>query len=71
MSPNAKPGTLLTGREIEILTHMSMGLETKQIAAAMHRSPDTIKTSKRRIYSKLRAKNGYHALALYLRGAGT
>ena len=43
----------LTDRELEIFQHMGRGLETKQIAAALHVSPKTVEAHRANIKAKL------------------
>lgn len=43
----------LTDRELEVFQHIGRGLETKQIAAALHVSPKTVEAHRANIKSKL------------------
>ena len=57
----------LTDRELEVLTHLADGLASKQIAAALLISEETIKTHLARIYQKLGVSDRVQAVALALR----
>ncbi len=48
---------VLSQRELQILTHLVEGRSNKEIADAVHLSPDTIKTHLKNIYQKLNVHN--------------
>jgi DNA-binding NarL/FixJ family response regulator len=54
----------LTPREIEVLTLLSLGMRTKQIAATLHVNWRTVQFHLSNIYSKLGANNRTHAVML-------
>ena len=54
----------LTRREIEVLTLLSLGMRTKQIAATLHVNWRTVQFHLSNIYSKLGANNRTHAVML-------
>lgn len=49
--------TILTKREFEIATYLTMGMRTSAIAVSLNRKPSTISTIKHNIYSKLEVDN--------------
>lgn len=57
-------GTALTPRQIEIITLYAQGLNRAEIAERLFIAPDTVKTHLWRIFAKLGARNGRHAIAL-------
>jgi DNA-binding NarL/FixJ family response regulator len=65
----------LTPREREILTHLSEAMSNKEIAHAMHLSPETVKSHLQRIYTKLGVGSRSEAIRLFFRqgakGTGT
>ena len=54
----------LTGRELEILSHMAHGLTNAEIAGALYVSPATIKTHVARILTKLDLRDRVQAVVL-------
>ena len=60
-------GTLLTGRERQVLGMVAMGMSSSWIAAALGVSPATVETHVRHCLDKLGARNRAHAIALGLR----
>ena len=54
----------LTLRELECLRHSADGYGTKEAARAMGISPWTVKDIRKRVMSKLYAKNITHAVAI-------
>lgn len=59
----------LNQREREVLALVAEGYETHGIAAKLFISSNTVKTWKTRLYEKLNARNGAHAVHLaYQRG---
>jgi LuxR family maltose regulon positive regulatory protein len=65
-----KGGLVLTPKEREILSHLSTTLTTAEIAAALHISPNTLKTHLKSVYRKLGAANRREAVAASRRFAG-
>ena len=57
----------LTERECEVLQLAANGFCTKEIADALHVTPDTIETHSRNIIKKLEARNMKHAVAIGIR----
>ncbi len=57
----------LTPREVDVLRHLCQGKSNKQIAAAMHLSPLTVKTHLQSIFAKLGAHDRSQAVAIALR----
>lgn len=47
----------LTPREVEILTHVGMGMSNEEIGAALYLSPETARTYVSRLLSKLNARD--------------
>ncbi len=56
--------SILTQRELEILTHLVEGQSNKEIAKALFISLDTVKSHLKKIYQKLGAQNRSHAAKL-------
>jgi DNA-binding NarL/FixJ family response regulator len=56
----------LTNREKEILRHLSLGLQYKEIAYKLHISCETVKSHVTNIYSKLKVNNRTEAIIRYL-----
>jgi DNA-binding NarL/FixJ family response regulator len=59
---------VLSQRELEILTHIVDGRSNKDIAHAVHLSPDTVKTHLRNIYQKLGVNNRSQAARAAIQG---
>ena len=57
---------ILTHREREIMRLISDGLSPKEIAAHLHISSHTVKDHMKNVNRKLHARNGKHAVALFL-----
>jgi DNA-binding NarL/FixJ family response regulator len=57
---------LLSEREREVLTQLAAGRSNRDIAAALHLSPDTVKTHVARILRKLGASNRAEAVGRWL-----
>ncbi len=57
----------LTAREREVLEHVANGLGNKEIALAIGRSAETVKTHLESIFQKLNAKDRAHAVSIALR----
>lgn len=53
--------------EVEVLRHMSEGKTDRDIALEMSYAFESLTRMRHRIYKKLGAKNGPHAVALSLR----
>lgn len=54
----------LTVREHSILTLMTVGLTTEQIAETLRCTPNTVKTNKKRLFKKLNVKSSHEALTI-------
>ena len=54
----------ITPREHEILTHIAAGLSTREIAAALFVSENTVKTHARRLFDKLHARRRTQAVQI-------
>jgi DNA-binding NarL/FixJ family response regulator len=61
------PRADLTGREIEVLTHMMDGLSNKEIAGAIGRTEATVKAHLLNIFEKLGASDRTEAVTIALR----
>lgn len=59
MPPLSRPE--LSQRELEILALLAEGRSNREIAEALHISPDTVKSHLKNIYQKLGARNRSHA----------
>jgi DNA-binding NarL/FixJ family response regulator len=57
----------LTAREREVLEHVANGLGNKEIAEAIGRSAETVKTHLESIFQKLEAEDRAHAVTIALR----
>lgn len=57
-------GSELTPRQIEILALYAQGLTRAEMAERLFIAPDTVKSHLWRIFAKLGARNGRHAIAL-------
>jgi two-component system nitrate/nitrite response regulator NarP len=64
---NANPLTMLTKRELEILSSLAAGHTNKQIAAEKAVSTNTVKYHIRNLFEKLSVNNRGQAIALYLK----
>ena len=64
---NANPLTLLTKRELEILSSLAAGRTNKEIAARKGVSTNTVKYHIRNLFEKLGVSNRGQAIALYLK----
>jgi DNA-binding NarL/FixJ family response regulator len=62
-----RPKSRLSRREIEILSEISTGSTTSEVAAAMGISPKTVENHKQRIFAKLGVQNQAHAVAVAMR----
>ena len=52
----------ITPRELEILQHIAMGLSTREIAAALFVSENTVKTHSSRLFDKLQVRRRTQAI---------
>lgn len=66
---SSKPsfGEPLSGREIEVLASVAMGLESAAVGRRLFLSEKTVKTHLDRLFRKLGATNRAHAVALAYR----
>lgn len=62
-----RPRTILSPREIQLLSYLSYGLTTYDIAAILSLSEETIGTHRRNIMRKLDVCNIVHAVAFCIR----
>ena len=53
----------LTDRELTVLQHLSHGLSTREVAAAIHVSEETVKTYLKQIFRKLAVRDRTEAVA--------
>jgi DNA-binding CsgD family transcriptional regulator len=58
---------LLTARELQVAEHLVAGRSNREIASALHLSPETVKAYVARVLRKLGAANRADAVARYLR----
>jgi DNA-binding NarL/FixJ family response regulator len=65
--PEDSPLTRLTAREREVLTHITLGLSNKQVAARLGISENTVRNHLRNILEKLHLQNRVQAAAFALR----
>jgi PAS domain S-box-containing protein len=63
---NRSAASALTKREREVVTLIAMGLETDEIAAELHVSPETVRTHVRNAMSKLGAHTRAQLVAIVL-----
>jgi DNA-binding NarL/FixJ family response regulator len=61
--PTADHERLLTARELEVMTAISMGLTTGESSDRLQISPKTVENHKQRIFEKLGVQNQAHAVA--------
>lgn len=54
----------LTGREIQVLERIAQGHNYEVIGEELGVTVDTVKSHMRRIFKKLKARNGPHAVAI-------
>jgi len=55
-NPKAQAALGISDRELAVLNEVAAGRSTKEIAAALHVSPNTVKTHVARLFEKLGAK---------------
>lgn len=60
--PPARPGMPLSPRELDVLRQLSWGYSYLEIADLLDISLDTVKSHMKRIFTKLDANNGAHAV---------
>lgn len=60
----ARPGMALSPREVEVLTLIAEGASYDQIGDRLKISIDTVKSHLKKIFAKLAANNGPHAVAI-------
>lgn len=58
----ARPGMSLSPREVEVLRLLSLGYSYSDIAQTLYISLDTVKSHCKRLFIKLDANNGAHAV---------
>jgi DNA-binding CsgD family transcriptional regulator len=61
------PGHTLSQRELEIVTYISRGLNTKQVAGILSLSADTVEAHRHNIIKKTGCNNFLHVVATFLR----
>jgi DNA-binding CsgD family transcriptional regulator len=71
VQPDAALRELFTRRELQIANSLVAGGSNREIAAALHLSPETVKAYVARVLRKLGAANRADAVARYMRLAGT
>lgn len=59
---------ILSKRELQILTHIVDGKSNKEVAEAVHLSPDTVKSHLKNIYQKLGVNNRSQAARAAIKG---
>jgi DNA-binding CsgD family transcriptional regulator len=62
-NPKAVDSLGISPRELDVLAQLAAGRSNKEIAAALHVSPNTVKTHVGRLYAKLDAKRRTDAIA--------
>ncbi|MAP94741.1 MAG: helix-turn-helix transcriptional regulator [Ponticaulis sp.] len=62
-NPNARAALGISDREYDVLQRLSEGLSNKQIADALHISPNTVKTHVNRLFEKLDVSRRTEAIA--------
>lgn len=62
-NPRAQAALGISARELAVLQHLSAGRSNKEIAAALHVSPNTVKTHVARLFEKLDARRRTEAIA--------
>lgn len=67
MTDSAPLPTDLSETQRRILSLLSHGVETREIAKQLHRSEDTVKQQIRAVFLKWKVHNRAHAVAVYLR----
>lgn len=58
----------LSKRERDVIMGLAEGMPTAEIAAILRISPKTVNGYRVRVMKKLEARNGLHAVALWVRG---
>lgn len=54
----------IVAQEVELLTHVSNGLKTPEIAKAMRHTPSTIESYRIKLMRRLKAKNTAHMVRI-------
>ena len=62
-NPQAQAALGISARELTVLREIASGRSNKEIAAALHVSPNTVKTHVARLFEKLDAKRRTDAIA--------
>jgi DNA-binding CsgD family transcriptional regulator len=62
-----QPSDIVTPREVQVLTYLSYGMDTRATAELLGLAPSTVETHYRKAKRKLRAKTRAHAVALAIR----
>jgi DNA-binding NarL/FixJ family response regulator len=62
-NPRAQAALGISPRELAVLQHLAAGRSNKEIAAALHVSPNTVKTHVARLFDKLDACRRTEAIA--------
>jgi DNA-binding CsgD family transcriptional regulator len=62
-NPRAQAALGISPRELTVLHEIAAGRSTKEIAAALHVSPNTVKTHTARLFEKLGARRRTEAIA--------
>lgn len=60
-------GKPLSTRELQVLERAARGETSEETAAALHLSPETVKSYRKNTIAKLGARNLHHAIALAIR----
>ena len=60
-------GKALTPREVEVLEALAQGESSRATGARLYLSEETIKSHRKNINGKLKARNGTHAVAIGIR----
>ena len=63
----ASPPTMLTARELEILSLVAAGLTSTAVAGRLHISHKTVENHKQRIFAKFGVQNQAHAVSVAMR----
>lgn len=61
-NPQAQAALGISARELVVLRHLASGRSNKEIADALHVSPNTVKTHVARLFEKLEAKRRTDAI---------
>jgi DNA-binding NarL/FixJ family response regulator len=66
-TPSTAPATVLTGRELEILSLVGAGLTSVAVSSRLQISHKTVENHKQRIFAKLGVQNQAHAVSVAMR----